>query len=114
AVASPKIVSLNTLSQDELQNIIDHYSYNAYPVIKEGKLEGVVSREGMKDALLKKTVPKIHQVGVCFSDQTVKEVGNKFIEYDIHMLIVLDKNTNSIKGIITLHDLIRAQSAVQS
>jgi len=49
-----------------------------------------------------------------FEEQTVKEVGNKFVETDLQVLLVIDKETNAIKGIITLHDLIRAQAAVNS
>jgi CBS domain-containing protein len=44
----------------------------------------------------------------------VKEVGNKFVDSAVPVLIVLDRNTTAIKGIITLHDLIRAQAAMQN
>jgi chloride channel protein, CIC family len=113
-IASPKIASLKDLSPGQMRNALEIYPYSAFPVISDGKLSGIVSREEMQNSLKTGVVLKAHESGTCFSDQTVKEVGNKFIEYDIHVLVVLDRESGAIKGIITLHDLIRAQSAVQS
>jgi len=47
-------------------------------------------------------------------DQTVREVGDKFIQSPINVLVVVSRESGPIQGIITLHDLIRAQASVNT
>ena len=113
AIASPNPVGLKNLTEKEMQNKLDHYQFNVFPVFSGDRIKGVVTREQIQDALDKKTRLKIQKMGICYTDQTVKEVGNKFVDSAANVLIVLDRNTNDIRGIITMHDLIRAQAAIQ-
>jgi CBS domain-containing protein len=50
----------------------------------------------------------------CLPDQTVREIGDKFMDSPVPLLVVLDKDGNTVRGIITLHDLIRAQAAIRN
>lgn len=114
AIASPNPVGLKDMTGEEMQAVLDRYPYNAFPVLSGPGVKGIVTRKQIQDALLHKNLPEIHEMGVCYSDQTVMEVGNKFIESAAQVLLVLDRDTGGIMGIITLHDLIRAQAAVQT
>jgi len=97
-----------------MKELLESYPFNAFPVIETGVLKGILTRAEIKEAVNRKEKPNVHEAGVCFSNQTVKEVGNKFIDYHVQVLVVKDPKTDTITGIITLHDLIRAQSATQS
>ena len=114
AVASPNPVGLNNLTEQHMKETLASYPYNAFPVFTGTKITGILTRKQIKDALANKTTPEVHEISTCFSDQTVKEVGNKFVESAVHVLIVLDRKSEKVKGIITLHDLIRAQAAMQT
>lgn len=114
AIVNPNLVGIKNLDEKEIREIVDRCPYNAFPIIEDEKICGIVTREEINNALREGKVPQIHSAEICYSDQTVKEVGNKFIESVVPVLIVLDRNTNVIKGIITLHDLIRAQAAMQN
>ncbi len=114
AIASPNPVGLRDLSEKEMQEIIERYPYNVFPVFSGGSLQGIVTRQQIKAALLRKKIPRIEEIGTCYADQTVKEVGNKFVESAEQVLIVLERDKNTIRGIITLHDLIRAQASIQN
>ncbi|MBP7736495.1 MAG: chloride channel protein [Spirochaetes bacterium] len=114
AIASPNPVGLHKLTFEEFQEIIDTYPYAAFPVFSGTEIKGILTRQQLTDAVIRKSMPQMHDMGVCYADQTVKEVGNKFVESTAHVLIVLERGTDRIKGIITLHDLIRAQAAIQN
>ncbi|MFI5140070.1 MAG: chloride channel protein, partial [Sphingobacteriales bacterium] len=114
AIASPNPVGLKNLTEKEMQEILETYPYGAFPVFSGTRVKGIVTRQQIQDALFKKSIPQIQEIGICYTDQTVREVGNKFVESAIHVLIVLDRDTTTIKGIVTLHDLIRAQASIQA
>lgn len=114
AVASPNPVMLGCLDAREMRGALDRYPYSAFPVLDAGAPGGIITRREMEEALEKGTAPPVHRIGTCYADQTVKEVGNTFVESDVHVLLVLERKTGAVRGIITLHDLIRAQAAIQN
>ena len=114
AIANPNSIGFKSLDEKEMRTMLDKYPYDAFPVFLDKQLQGVVTRHEIQDALKNATVPIVHEMGVCYADQTVKEVGNKFVESAANILMVIDRNTNSMAGIITLHDLIRAQAAIHN
>ncbi len=113
-IMNPKIAYAARAEISEVERCIDSYPYKAFPIIIDGHLEGIMGREEMKKALSENAMPKIYKAGTCYSDQSLKDVGNRFIEFDIYVLTVLDRESGKISGIVTLRDLIRAQNAVQS
>jgi CIC family chloride channel protein len=114
AIASPHPVALYSFDEKRMQELLDQYPYNAFPVSYGDQVRGIVTRRQIEDAIMSHKEPVIQEVGTCYSDQTVKDVGNKFVESAVHVLLVIDRNTNAVTGIITLHDLIRAQAAIQN
>ena len=113
AVARPNLISLSDLSVESMKDLLENYPYSAFPVIEEGILKGILTRKEIEKAVKNEVKPNVREAGSCYSNQTVKEVGNKFVEFDVQVLIVKDPKSEKITGIITLHDLIRAQSAMQ-
>jgi CBS domain-containing protein len=100
---------------NNLHQTIDRYPYNNFPVEIDGKLKGIVTRQQILESLINKETPEIRKVVTCFPDQTVREIGDKFVESPVNVLVVVDKeNDEAIRGIITLHDLIRAQASIQT
>ena len=66
----------------------------------------------MESIIAHKAVPDIPKAVLCHPDQTVKDVGNKFIESPHGVIVVLDEQSGAIYGIVTLHDLLRAQASI--
>jgi CIC family chloride channel protein len=114
AVANPRPVVLRDLSQKRMREAVDRYAYNSFPVEIDGKLQGIVPRQKILESLINQETPAIQKVVTCFPDQTIRDIGNKFIESPVNVLVVVDKETGAVRGIITLHDLIRAQAAIQA
>jgi CIC family chloride channel protein len=114
AIANPKPVVVTDLAPSALKAVIDRYPFAHFPVLQDGKLAGIVNRSAVQTALSAGQPPPMHRVSTCFPDQTVREVGDKFIESPANILVVVDRESGGIIGIITLHDLIRAQAAIES
>ena len=113
AIANPKPVALCNLDEKEMLEALNRYSYNSFPVISNGRVKGIVTRKEIEQAILRHDAPEILDVVTCHPDQTVGEISNKFIESSAFVLVVVDRDTDAVAGIITLHDLIRAQAAIQ-
>ncbi|MBC7362647.1 MAG: chloride channel protein [Candidatus Aminicenantes bacterium] len=113
AIANYRPVVLKSLETAELKKAIEKFPYNSFPVIQDGQVKGIVSRENIRKFLSGKNELEIWPAAYCFDDETIKEVGNRFIESPASMLIVIARDDGQIKGLITLHDLIRAQAAVE-
>jgi len=111
---NPKVAYAASTDVSEVERCLESYPYKAFPLIIEGKLEGIMGRIEMLNAIKDKVTSPVHEAGTCYSDESLKDIGNRFIEYDIYVLTVLDRQSGKIVGIVTLRDLIRAQSAVQS
>ena len=114
AIANPRPVVLRDPSPEVLRDVIGRYPYNAFPLVIDGVLSGVVFREQILSALHAGTPPEVRKAVTCHPDQTVREVGDMFIESPGNVLVVVAREDGSVRGIITLHDLIRAQAAVQA
>lgn len=114
AIANPRPVVLRDPSPEVLRDVIGRYPYNAFPLVIDGVLSGVVFREQILSALHAGTPPEVRKAVTCHPDQTVREVGDMFIESPGNVLVVVAREDGGVRGIITLHDLIRAQAAVQA
>ncbi len=112
-IANPNITFLSSLETAEMKNYTERYPYKVIPVIINGKIKGMTTRKIVLKSIENGTDPEIFDAGTCTDTETVNEVGNRFVESELNVLIVIDDN-NKPSGIITLHDLIRAQAAIQS
>lgn len=112
AIANFRPVVLRTLDPAELGQIAGRYPYNYFPIEIDGRLQGLLSRQRMLEAARAGVPPEIPKAATCRPDQTVREIGDKFMETPANVLIVVDPETEAVRGIITLHDLIRAQAAI--
>jgi len=113
AIANPKPVAVRKMEVKALKELIDRYPYVCFPVLLDGRLEGIVTRQEIQRAVLAGTPPEIQPAITCFPDQPVREIGDKFIASPVSALIVLERDSGAVIGIITLHDLIRAQASFQ-
>ncbi len=114
AIASPNPVGLHELDEDGMRHVLEAYPYNAFPVFSGTSVRGYVTRGQIENALRGGKLPRVQKMVSCHSDQSVRDVGKTFVDSGAHVVIVLDRKTKEVRGIITLHDLIRAQASVQS
>ena len=113
AIANPKPIAVTKLEAKALKELVDRYPYACFPVLLEGKLKGIVTREEILKAALSGAPPDVQPAVTCHPDQPVREIGDKFIASPVSALIVVEREEGAVVGIITLHDLIRAQASFQ-
>ncbi|MBN2346163.1 MAG: chloride channel protein [Candidatus Aminicenantes bacterium] len=114
AIANPEPVMLSGLGEEELSEKLERFPFNSFPLLAGGRVKGIVTRQQMQQAVLKHAAPEIHKAAFCYPEQTVREIGKKFVESSAYVLVVVDRETKAVRGIITLHDLIRAQAAIHN
>ena len=114
AIANPRPVILSDLTAESLKNAIDSHPYAWFPLIVEGRLTGLVGRADIVAALPQGIEPRVTEAVTCYPDQTIREVGNKFIDSPSNIVLVVEREQEKVIGLITLHDLLRAQAAIQS
>lgn len=112
-VANFKPVFLTSLEPEDLKRVLEAYPYNNFPLVQDGKVQGLVSRENLKKFLSGKAELEIWPPVFCYEDESIKEIGDRFLESPANVLIVLEREENRMKGLVTLHDLIRAQASLE-
>lgn len=112
AIANPAPVMLGGLGESELREKLERFPFNNFPLFVDGRIQGIVTRQQMEESLNARTAPEVHKAAFCHPEQTVREIGRKFLESSTLVLIVVEKKTRQVRGIVTLHDLIRAQAAI--
>jgi len=113
AIANPSPVMLQSLEPEEMRRKLEQYPFACFPLLEKGKVRGIVTRESLRQALQAGSQPEVLKAAFCHPEQTVRDVGRKFLESSAWVLVVVDRQTRAVRGIVTLHDLIRAQAAIQ-
>jgi len=112
AIANFAPVIVDDLRASALRNILESHPYQRFPVVRQGMLEGVLTRKEAEAALLENREPRLARAPTCLREQTVAGLQGLLIESAIHMVLVLDREDGIVTGLVTLHDVLRAQSAM--
>ena len=53
--------------------------------------------------------PKLEQATTCLREQTIRDLQHLLIKSTSHFVVVLDRPDGKVIGLVTLHDLLRAE-----
>jgi len=111
-IMNRKPVVIESTDPKYLQTVISNTPYKIFPIIQNGIISGVVTREAIIQFLSDKR--KLEPSKSCITNEntTVKEAADLFICTPHNFLIITDRDNTVISGILTLNDLLRAQTAV--
>lgn len=112
AIANFKPMVAHESDATALRKLLDEHPYQQFPVVQLGKLAGVLTRKEAELALLQKRAPSLAPAATCLREQTVAELQKGLIEADTHFVVVLDRQDGEVIGLVTLHDLLRAEAAL--
>jgi len=112
-IATPKPVILPDLNPETLAKTLRSSPYRLFPVLVPAGAYGVVDRADMELALKEGRQPVVHEIIVVRGDQTVREVSRMFIRSARGIILVAGPSDQLPAGLVTLHDLLRAQTALQ-
>ena len=112
ALANKKIVALTSLAPEALKAALAKHPYRCFPVIIDGTLRGVVTRDVVQHALACGTEPELEKPVIFLAHQSLKEVEPQMIAATAGLFLVAKTEGEAVTGVFTLHDLMRAQAAL--
>jgi CIC family chloride channel protein len=103
---------IDKLDDSTLRELLEKNPYRCFPVIQEGKLSGLLMRSEIEAALLEKRVARILPPASVRPGQTIKECQTALIESAAGLVVITEQENGHPLGVVTLHDLLRAQAAI--
>jgi len=112
AIATFRPVVAQDLAAAQLEKLLHSHPYQRFPVIQNGRPSGVLTRKEAEAALAEKRPAKLEPIVTCLPHQTVGELEKQLIESSSLMVVILDRPQGQVLGLVTLHDLLRAEMAI--
>jgi CIC family chloride channel protein len=109
AIANFQPVVLRDPGAAEIQKVLKAHPYQRFPIIKEGKLAGILTRKEAEAALSEKRFPRLEAVKTCQPGQTIRQLQTLLIESTTQLVVLTDADGQNVLGLVTLHDLLRAE-----
>ena len=107
-ILTDKPAVVTDLAPAILQQTLKDNPYERFPVVQEGKPTGILTRKEAQAALADKRPPKLEPVTTCRADQTIRDLQTLLINSTTQFVVVVN-DQGSLQGVITLHDLLRAE-----
>jgi CIC family chloride channel protein len=109
AIANFRPVIIHDLAPAKLQDFLKSHPYQRFPVVQEDKLTGILTRREAESALRDNRAPKLESAATCLPHQTVRKLQGLLVESPSNFVVLVDDDGGKILGVITLHDLLRAE-----
>jgi CIC family chloride channel protein len=110
-LANPKPVVVTSLEPKQIQSQLQNYPFTQFPVIIGGQIRGVLTREEATRAIREKRPPALVEATISPPDLTLRAVEILLIESKTGFLLLQSQPDGLLVGILTLHDILRAQQA---
>jgi CIC family chloride channel protein len=110
-IANFQPVVVRSLATSDLQALLKDFPYARFPVVDGEQVVGILSRNEAQLALKENRQPQLLPVVSGQPSQSVQDLQAKLIESGVGIVVLLDRPGGKILGLVTLHDLLRAQTA---
>jgi CIC family chloride channel protein len=109
AIANFRPIVVNSLAPAELAKVLKENPYQRFPVVQNEALMGILSRKEVESAISQNRAPKLDAAVTCLSNQNIRGLQSLLIESSVLMVVLLDEPKGRVIGLVTLHDLLRAE-----
>ena len=109
-VANPRPVACTDLSPSAIRDLLGRHGYHRFPLLVPGQPPALVMREDLQRAAESATPPATRTLASCRADDSIRQAEEAFLRTRDGMVIVLEDD-GRVAGVLTLHDLLRAQVA---
>jgi CIC family chloride channel protein len=110
-VANPKPAIVSSLDAKQIQSLLQSYPYAQFPVVIGGQIHGLLTREEATRAARENRPPNLVAATICQPGLSMRDVEMQLIESKTGFLVLQEKSGGPLVGILTLHDILRAQQA---
>jgi len=109
AIANFRPVVVGSLDAAEVQKALKAYPYQRFPVVREGKLSGILTRKEAEAGLAEKRLPRLEAATTCLPSQTIRQLQALLMESPTQLVVLTGADGQTVLGVVTLHDLLRAE-----
>jgi CIC family chloride channel protein len=109
AVANFNPLIATDISSDSLTKLFSAHPYQRIPVVLNGTLTGVITRQEAEAAVRENRPARCEPATTCTPGETIRQIEARMVDSGTLLLILTDRPGGQVLGIITLHDLLRAQ-----
>jgi CIC family chloride channel protein len=100
--------AITSLDSGAIEQATKGHPYDRFPVVLKGALAGILTRREAVAGLAANRPPALEPATTCHPEQTILELQKLLIDSTTQFVVVVDAD-GGLKGVITLHDLLRAQ-----
>lgn len=104
-------VVIKGASRESINEVLEKHPYNYFPVVEDKKLKGILSRQKAEAAVKTGEPPVLQPAVTCLPTQSIRQLQYLLIESPTGVAVLLDKPDGRVIGLVTLHDLLRAEMA---
>ena len=112
AIANFQPVVIPNLEPNEIRQLLRSHPYQRFPVVVNGVARGMLLRKEAEASLAEKRAPKCEPAVTCLPHQTIRDLQGLLIESTALAVLLVDKPNGNVLGMVTLHDLLRAEVAM--
>jgi len=105
-------VIIKDLSIDKVEEKLRSHPFHRFPVIDEGVIRGVLTREEAQDAIAESREFRLVPMMTCQPSQSIRELQTSLIESETGLVGLVEPAKDRLIGIVTLHDLLRREVAI--
>lgn len=99
---------ITDLAPGALRDFMNNHAHDRFPVVIDGSLTGVLTRQEAVDALAEARPPVLEPAVTCTPATPVREVAAKIVDSPSGLIILIGKN-GGVNAVITMHDILRTQ-----
>ncbi|HAK95435.1 MAG TPA: chloride channel protein [Planctomycetes bacterium] len=112
-IANPRPIVLRSLAPEDVRAVLDRYPYQRFPVVDQmGRVRGVATRAALVAARAAGREPELEAAIVCSRERSIKEASARIIDSVSNIVVVEDPESGAVAGVLTVHDLMRAQASL--
>ena len=110
-IANFRPVVLEQCDPESLLAVVKAHPFRCFPVLLEGKVAGMVLREELLKATAESRSPKFEPAACVTPSQSIRQAQTRLIESSCGIVLLTDGPEGRLLGMVTLHDLLRAELA---
>lgn len=115
AIANFKPVVVSDPSETALGELLEGHPYRHFPLVEDGAVTGIATRMEIENAIREHRPPRVERVVSCRPADSIRACQTLLVESATHTLVLTENVEGAhgkLLGIVTLHDLLRAQVAM--
>jgi len=107
-IMTAKPAILTDLAPAVIEFVFKANPYERFPVLLKGALDGILTRREAMSAMAANRPPVLEPAMTCQPETTILELQKLLLDSTTQFVVVTDR-AGAIQGVVTLHDLLRAQ-----